>query len=457
MKRWLKRIAAVIIVLGLMGAGAAWYVRRAEAQPLSFRTGEVARDNLVVTISATGTVEPEEVVDVGAQVAGQIIAFGQDKNGKAIDYTSDVDETTVLARIDESVYASDVAEAAAQLEQAKAGVQHAEADLEQMKAKLGQAQADWERAGKLGPSEALAATSYDAYKYGYEIAKANVALDEAAITQSKAAVTQAEAAVQRAQRNLAYCTIKSPVKGVIIDRRVNIGQTVISSLNAPSLFLIAKDLHRMEVWVSVNEMDIGHIHRGQAVTFTVDAYPGETFRGEVEKIRLNASMTQNVVTYIVEITTDNSSGKLLPYLSANVKFELSRRENVLIVPNAALRWSPRADQVAPAAGVSGPAGGRRGAGNSPQPSAGAAQAVANGRSGGMLWVPEGMKVRPVYVTVGPTDGAMTEVEGDKLKEGLEVVLGEQPRTAAAVSTAGPSPFTPRLPGRGGRPAGPPGP
>ena len=144
-----------------------------------------------------------------------------------------------------------------------------------------------------------------------------------------------------------YCTIKSPVKGVIIDRRVNIGQTVVASLNAPSLFLIAKDLKRMQVWVAVNEADIGKIQPGLPVSFTVDAFPGETFRGEVGKVRLNASMTQNVITYTVEVITDNSNGRLLPYLTANVQFELSRLSGVLLAPNAALRWTPPAEQVAP--------------------------------------------------------------------------------------------------------------
>ena len=181
----------------------------------------------------------------------------------------------------------------------------------------------------------------------YEIAQANVAVGEAAIVQSRNAVAQAQATLQRGQRNLSYCTIKSPVKGVIIDRRVNIGQTVVSSLNAPSLFLIAKDLKRMQVWVSVNEADVGSIHPGQPVSFTVDAYPGKIFRGEVGKIRLNATMTQNVVTYTVEVITDNSSGKLLPYLTANAQFELSQHNNVLLVPNAALRWCPQPEQVTP--------------------------------------------------------------------------------------------------------------
>jgi HlyD family secretion protein len=218
-----------------------------------------------------------------------------------------------------------------------------------LKAKLNQAERDWQRAQKLGPSDALAQSTYDAYRSAYDTAVANVAVGKAAILQAKASLAQAEAVLRRAQRNLGYCTIKSPVKGVIIDRSVNIGQTVVASLNAPSLFLIAKDLKRMQVWVAVNEADIGKIRPGLPVTFTVDAFPGETFRGEVGKVRLNASMTQNVVTYTVEIVTDNSSGRLLPYLTANVQFELDRRTNVLMVPNAALRWKPSAEQVAPEA------------------------------------------------------------------------------------------------------------
>src|SRR5205823_6028616 len=149
--------------------------------------------------------------------------------------------------------------------------------------------------------------------------------------------------------NLGYCTIRSPVKGVIVDRRVNVGQTVVASLNAPSLFLIAKDLKRMQIWASVNEADIGQIHPGQAVSYTVDAYPGEVFTGQVSHVRLNATMNQNVVTYTVVVTTDNSKGRLLPYLTTNLQFRVSERTNVLMVPNTALHWQPQLDQVAPAA------------------------------------------------------------------------------------------------------------
>jgi HlyD family secretion protein len=264
-------------------------------------------------------------------------------------------------------------------------------------------------------------------------------------------VTQTEAALRRARRNLGYCTIVSPVKGVIIDRRVNIGQTVVASLNAPSLFLIAKDLKRMQVWVAVNEADIGKIRPGQPVTFSVDAFPGETFSGEVGKVRLNASMTQNVVTYTVEILTDNSSGRLLPYLTANVQFELSRRVNVLLVPNAALRWKPSAEKIAPefreAAAKAAQRKDRSGEGTGPAP--GPEEAFGGGRSRGVLWVAEGgAYVRPLRVRTGQTDGTHTEVEGEGLSEGTMIATGLQAQ--ANGNTSASNPFAPKFPARGGR-------
>jgi HlyD family secretion protein len=381
-------------------------------------------------------VDPEEVVDVGAQVAGQILSFGKDANAKTVDYGSVVENGTVLAKIDDSLYSADAAQAGAQVQSAKATLQRAEADLEQLKAKLRQAERDWERAQKLGPSEALAQSSYDAYQSAYETAKANVAVGEAAILQTRASLAQAEALLQRAQRNLSYCTIKSPVKGVVVDRRVNIGQTVVSSLNAPSLFLIAKDLTRMQVWVAVNEADIGKIHPGLPVTFTVDAFPGETFRGEVGKVRLNASMTQNVVTYTVEIVTDNSNGRLLPYLTANVQFELDRRSNVLMVPNAALRWRPSAEQVAPEF---------REAFEKLAARKAKVEDSAAGTSRAALWTPEGDYVKPIRVRQGLSDGAYTEVQGEGLTEEMNVVTGVQTQTNNQdVAT---NPFTPKFPAK----------
>jgi len=277
-----------------------------------------------------------------------------------------------------------------------------------------------------------------------------VAVGRAAILQAKASLAQAEAILRRAQRNLGYCTIKSPVKGVIIDRRVNIGQTVVASLNAPSLFLIAKDLTRMQVWVAVNEADIGKIRPGLPVTFTVDAFPGETFRGEVGKVRLNASMTQNVVTYTVEIVTDNSSGRLLPYLTANVQFELDRRANVLIVPNAALRWRPSAEQVLPEAREAfqrmAVRKGKPEAGQGPASKPGAGSGATATRTA--LWIPEGNYVKPIRVQQGLSDGIHTEVHGEGLTEGMRIVTGIQTQNSSNQDAAT-NPFTPKFPPRGG--------
>jgi HlyD family secretion protein len=334
----------------------------------------------------------------------------------------------------------------AQLAQAKASQLRAEADLQQMLAKLEQARRDWERAQKLGPSEALSAAAYDSYKAAYETALANVNVGKAVIEQAKASVAQSEASYAKAKRNLGYCTIESPVKGVIIDRRVNIGQTVVASLNAPSLFLIAKDLKRIQVWVAVNEADIGMIYPGMPVRFTVDAFPGEIFRGSVIKTRLNATMTQNVVTYTVEVSTENPDQKLLPYLTANVQFETGTKTNVMIVPNAALRWIPREQLISPEIRKANSSGGQvEVKKNSSQQNNG--QKKENGNSHyreGVVWIEKNGFVEPVKVLAGLTDGAFTEVQGEGLTEGTRVVVGEQMSSNAASDSGASSPFLPRM-------------
>jgi len=472
MKRFIKTILVIVVVLGLLGGAAYgyyYYFGPGSNQDSTFRTEPVKRGDLLVTISATGTVEPEETVDVGAQVAGQILEFGKDADGNQVDYNSHVKAGMVLARIDESVWKIAAAQADAQVLSAEANLQRAKADLDQLKAKLVQADRDWQRAQKLGPSDALAKSSYDAYESAYEVAKANVAVGEASIVQAEVGVTQAKAAAEGAQRNLRYCTITSPVDGVIIARRVNMGQTVVASLNAPSLFLIAKDLRRMQVWVPVNEADIGKIRPGMPVSFTVDAMPDASFRGQLRKIRLDASMTQNVVTYTVEVQTDNSDGRLMPYLTANVKFELDRRDDVLLVPSQALQWAPTSiEQVAPESraayearqarragrGEAGNAASWRGQAAASMPAtsrpagsrpAGAPDNSRGGQDGhGVLWVVSGKFVRPIEVRTGLTNGAETEVSGEGLDEGMEVVTGAAVQSGSAAS--GVNPFAPRRPG-----------
>src|SRR5262249_53967018 len=235
----------------------------------------------VATISSTGTLQPRELVDIGAQVAGRIVFIGKDPNTKSgfVDWGSEVEGPvtdqvgnavkpgTVLAQIDDELYK-------AQLKSAEAAEKVAEADLEQKKATLAQVTSDWNRAQRLFETKGIAQQEYDLYHAQFKAATANV---EA----SKAQIAVAQANMKTAQTNLNYTTITSPVNGVVIDRRVNVGQTVVASLSAPSLFLIAKDLSRLEVWATVNEVDVNRIYVGQKVKFTVDALAGRVDHGQV--------------------------------------------------------------------------------------------------------------------------------------------------------------------------------
>ena len=419
-KRHLRLPLIGVAMLGAAVAVLGWSWHLRGGHPLLLTTAAVKHGDLTATISATGTIEPIEVIDVGAQVAGLIKAFGKDKNGNTIDYGSIIEEGTVLANIDDSVYAADLALARAQVEQDKAGELSAAASLEQMKAKLIQTEAEWNRAQELSRSKLIATSDLDTYRANYAIAKANVAAGEAAIAQAKAATVQAQALLDKAQRNLDFCTIKSPVKGVIIDRRVNIGQTVVASLNAPSLFLIAKDLTKMQIWVAVNEADIGRVVVGTPVNFTCDTFPGREFTGTVGKVRLNATMTQNVVMYTVEVNTENPGNVLLPYLTANVRFVVHSETNAMLVPNAALRWSP-----------SSPA----------QISAEARDWKAADQRDSTVWVKDGEFVKPLSVKAGATDGVNTVLRSDGLHEGQEVVTGETVETANSGTK---NPFIPQF-------------
>jgi HlyD family secretion protein len=466
--RTLSRLAVFLVVAGgLAGGGwAAWQWYQGSGQEPVFRTDRVIRGNLTASINATGTIEPEEVIDVGAQVAGQILAFGPDPTDpkRTIDYGSQVEQGTVLARIDDSLYAPEVDIARADLGLAVAEVRRVESELVQMRAKLYQADRDWDRAKRLGPTSSISQTDYDTMQNGWETAKAAVPAGEAAVEKAKRAVEKCRGTLVKAEKNLGYCVIKSPVKGVIIDRRVNVGQTVVSSLNAPSLFLIAKDLRRLQVWASVNEADIGNIYPGQTATFTVDAYPADVFRGVVGQVRLNATMTQNVVTYTVVVNVDNedgklqpypprgaaretrnprgdaAGGKLLPYLTANLQFKVDERSDALLVPNAALRYRPQAALVVPECRAAYEQGLRRHVAEDGSPEA----PTKERHTRATVWVPDGDFVRPVKVRVGLTDGLMTEVvEASKaeLDPDVVVVTGENQPAANREGTV--NPFGPR--------------
>ena len=419
----MKTLGIFLLVIVMGTSGAVYYRSHASTAPTaSLRTATIQQGDLFSTISATGTIEPEEVIDVGAQVMGRIKDFGIDHEAKKlkkagpavkeretamsdrIDYGSIVHVDTELAYIDDTKYK-------AQVRQAQAALDRAQADMKQLQAKAVQANAELRRAENLRTHRAISEADYDLSAANAKVAEANLAVGAAAVEQSRAALAMA-------QTDLEYTVIKSPVEGVIVDRRVNIGQTVVAALNAPSLFLIAKDLSRLQVWASVNEADIGRLRKDMPVKFTVDAFPGETFVGRVQQIRLNAQMTQNVVTYTVVVETSNPDGKLLPYLTANLQFEIERHSNVLLAPNAALRWNPRDQAAAP--------------GETEQT---------------RIWIKEGDALRSLAVTPGATDGLSTIVVHPELKAGAEVVIGEASTEPAAAEEAATNPFgPPKFPG-----------
>jgi HlyD family secretion protein len=360
----------------------------------------------------------------------------------------------VLANIDPTLYQT-------QVDQDTAALAHAVADLKELEAKCAQTEQEWKRARKLKPQKAIADTDYDLDEANYLVAKANVEV-------GKATIQQCEATLQLSKTNLGYTVIKSPVRGIVIDRRVSVGQTVVAALSAPSIFLLAKDLRRMQIWASVNEADIGKILIGLPVRFTIDTYPGETFVGKVSQIRLNAQTTQNIVTYTVVVSTDNPptadkpNGKLIPYMTANVKFEIQHHSNVLKVPNAALRWKPRPLQIAPEAREFGSAGPRNsggekkesiaqssisGSGKTNPPGANPSDSSAakkEQKEAKRLWVVDGDFVRPLLVQTGPTDDSTTEISGADVEEGMRVVIGESRSGGAADDSDTTNPFLPKL-------------
>lgn len=443
----LKFVIFVAIVAGAWWGWKKW--EDSKGLQVEYTTAQIARDNILITIDATGTIEPEELVDVGAQVGGRIIEFGKDTEGKEVDYSSYVKEGQELARIDDVLVLSDIARAKAGVAEAKASIKRSEADIIQNKAKHAQAQRNRERAEKLGPGEALARAVFDQYIAEEEMARAAVASSEASLAQAKASLQSSEATLEKEERNLGYTRITSPVDGVVINRIVNIGQTVVSSMNAPSLFLIAKDLKKIQIWSAVNEADIGNIYRGQRVVFKVDAFPDREFEGTVNKIRLNATMTSNVVTYVVEVDADNPDRILLPYLTADVKFIVHDLKDTLVVPNSATRYLPDEDMIVPSELESF---------KTKYAEAMLEQGQSRAEKQMVLWEQQGTHVRPIWVIGGESNGTVTPVraaEGYELKEGMEIVISANRLSGGkkeeASADGNKNPFMPNMPRRrGGR-------
>lgn len=424
----MKRMLMIVAVLAVAGAVTAAVLAKGHADAKSsFRLVQISRGDVEQTVSATGTLGAVRTVQVGTQVSGQIAAL-------YADFNDHVHRGQVIARLDSTLLAQAVASAQTDLDRAQANVEQTRFLADQT--------------DRLHAAGSATDTDWKTALYNAEVAQA--------------ALRSSQIALQRAQQNLAYAVIRAPIDGIVIERDVDVGQTVAASLQAPQLFLIAEDLRRMQILASVDESDIGAIKDGQPVSFTVQAYANRSFQGGVQQVRLQSKTTDNVVNYTVVVAVDNADGALLPGMTATVNFEVAKAAGVLRVGNAALRFRPDAALVAEvqaerrAAGDT--AGGMRadsttraawrarmasGPGGSGAGTAGRVGAVSGstdrtGREAGFatLWYldaagrPQEMRVR-----TGLTDGQVTEVSGPKVQEGMEIIAGLLTGSAAQAATA----------------------
>ncbi len=400
MTRIRTSIAAAVV---LLVAGIAWFYHRADAREApAYRTVTIQRGNLQASVSATGALGADTTVQVGTQVSGQVSAI-------YVDFNAHVKKGQLLARIDPTLQ-----------EQA---VQDAQAGLDKSRAQLEQAQSEYGREQQLYDGKVITASEFATAKSTFLAAQA----DE----------RSAGIALQRAQKNLGYTFIYAPIDGVIVDRNVDVGQTVAASLSAPQLFLIANDLGTMQILASVDESDIGQIQVGQPVQFTVQAFPNETFTGSVKQVRLESKTQDNVVNYTVVVDVPNTKGKLLPGMTATVQFQTGAANDAFLVPNAALRFRPTPD-VLKAAGIT--AGSWRGAARDSSAKGVARDSTARSsrpHNGATLWVLKNGKPTPMRVKTGLTDGTQTAIQGDSLQAGMQVISGVTGGSTATTTTASP--------------------
>ncbi len=328
-RRGLPRTVYVLVVAALVALGLwFWFQRGAGGAEEGWRTTPVERGDIRVVISATGTLSATSTVVVGSQISGLI-------NEVLVDFNDTVEQGQVLARIDPATYQ-------AQIEQGSAQVSSARASLAQAQAALRNAELDFQRKSELQAQQLVARSDVD-------LARATLDQARAQARAAQAQITQQTASTQTSRINLERTVIRSPVDGTILTRSIEPGQTVAASLQAPELFTIAEDLSKMRIELAVDEADIGQVREGQSVTFTADAFNDRRFQGTVEQVRLAATTTNNVVTYPVVVAVDNADGTLLPGLTVNAEIEVSKREDVLKIANAALRYRPAdAAQIAAA-------------------------------------------------------------------------------------------------------------
>jgi HlyD family secretion protein len=327
-----------IAVAAILGGGAWWWTaRQSGAAESAYRTATIERGDIRVAISATGTLSAISTVTVGSQISGQVTDV-------LVDYNSEVKKGEVLARIDPSTYE-------AQIEQGNAQIANAQASLKQAQATLANAELDYARKADLGRQKLVAQSDVDLARAARDQARAQV-------NAAQASIRQQTASTQTTRVNLDRTVIRSPVDGVVLTRTIEPGQTVAASLQAPELFTIAEDLSKMKIELAVDEADIGQVKVGQAVSFTVDAFADRQFRGQVQQVRLSATTTSNVVTYPVVVSVDNSDGTLLPGLTVNAEIEVSKRDDILKVSNAALRYKPTGEAANATAAAQAPQGGQ---------------------------------------------------------------------------------------------------
>lgn len=420
--------AALFLVLG--------WNRAAQVQHF---TAKVERGDIHDVVEATGTINAVITVQVGSQVSGTISKL-------FVDFNSRVRKGDLVALIDPALFKGAVQQASADLENARANLMAARANLEKAKAAFVQAKADYDRTVGLTEDGIMSQQQLDLSKANYDSANAAVGGAQANVTQAEAQVTQKEAALAVAQTNLNYTVIRSPIDGTVVARNVDVGQTVAASLQAPTIFTIAQDLKKMQVYAKTDESDVGNIKVGKEVTFKVDAFPKETFRGMVSQVRMNATTVQNVVTYDTIIDFANPDLKLFPGMTAYVTIPVATVQNALKLPNTALRYKP---PMAPEEvlamykqygiennerrganddSAAGDGGSKGGGGTQNQPRTPRSDSA-------VVWkLHADNTMEPVKVSLGITDHSYTEVATvakGELKEGDELII----RSVVAKSSA----------------------
>ena len=397
-----------------------------------FVTEKVQQGNIENSVQATGSITAVTTVQVGSQVSGTIQTL-------SADFNSHVKKDQIVAQIDPSLFKGALLQAQADLQDANANLQAAKANLEKAQAAEVQTHLDYTRSDQLAQAGVIPAQQLDAAKAAWQSAVAAVNAGKAQVTQSAAQVQQKAAAVTVAKTNLDHTTIRSPIDGTVVARSVDVGQTVAASLQAPTLFTIAQDLTKMQVYVSTDESDVGAIHTGQPATFKVDAFPNESFTGHVSQVRLNATTVQNVVTYTTVVDFDNPQMKLFPGMTAYVTIPVATADNVVKVPNAALRFTPQTAEKTGAQKTQNAQGGQQHKQKDPTVTT--------------VWkLGQNNALEPVQIKTGITDHTFTQVEQvlkGSLNAGDTVVTGAT--SAQHASTAG-SPTAPGLGGMGGNAA-----